>query len=231
MLDISVLNMILKITATYPRVQWVNECHLLLYSTGPIYLASHWCACYLQNKCQAPYMVSQEGIATGGNFWNYYPGTLLSLSYEQGYLQDFCSLCCIFWWIVLIFLQWSTHCDLVTPHGDIELVSTLAEVMTCCLAAPSHYLNQWWPIISTVQWDSSDNNFTRDTSATSYGNYQYLSEISFKSLRGHCVDPSSLPHSYRPAPEGQPVYPIPTQSPYGVLLYLQHRWHSGGTLG
>ena len=32
--------------------------------------------------------------------------------------------------------------------------STLAQVMACCLTAPSHYLNQYWLIISEVLWDS-----------------------------------------------------------------------------
>ena len=32
--------------------------------------------------------------------------------------------------------------------------STLAQVMACCLMAPSHYLNQYWLIISEVQWHS-----------------------------------------------------------------------------
>ena len=32
--------------------------------------------------------------------------------------------------------------------------STLAQVMACCLMAPSHYLNQCWLIISEVQWHS-----------------------------------------------------------------------------
>ena len=31
---------------------------------------------------------------------------------------------------------------------------TLAQVMACCLTAPSHYLNQYWLIISEVQWHS-----------------------------------------------------------------------------
>ena len=44
--------------------------------------------------------------------------------------------------------------------------STLAQVMACCLAAPSHYLNHCWLIISKVQWHSSEGNFVRDTSAT-----------------------------------------------------------------
>ena len=36
--------------------------------------------------------------------------------------------------------------------------STLAQVMACCLTAPSHYLNQCWLIISKVQWHSSESN-------------------------------------------------------------------------
>ena len=41
--------------------------------------------------------------------------------------------------------------------------STLAQVMACCLVAPSHYLNQCWLVISVVH--SSESNFTRETSA------------------------------------------------------------------
>ena len=44
---------------------------------------------------------------------------------------------------------------------------TLAQVMVCCLTAPSHYLNQCWLIINKVQW-----HFTRDTSS--------VTEISLK---------------------------------------------------
>ena len=46
--------------------------------------------------------------------------------------------------------------------------STLAQVMACCLMAPSHYLNQYWLNTSKVLWHSSDGNFTRDTSATNH---------------------------------------------------------------
>ena len=48
--------------------------------------------------------------------------------------------------------------------------STLAQVMACCLTAPSHYLNQCWLIISKVKWYSSDSNFTRDNSAINHWN-------------------------------------------------------------
>ena len=51
------------------------------------------------------------------------------------------------------------HCDLVTAgdaiwrHGNR---ATLAQVMACCLTAPSHYLNQCWLIIIVVPWHSSE---------------------------------------------------------------------------
>ena len=64
--------------------------------------------------------------------------------------------------------------------------STLAQLMACCLTAPSHYLNQCWCIISKVHWHSSEGNFAKDTSATYHWNQleNYFSQISFKSPRG-----------------------------------------------
>ena len=38
--------------------------------------------------------------------------------------------------------------------------STLAQVMACCLTAPSHYLNQCWLIMNGVLWHSPKTNFT-----------------------------------------------------------------------
>ena len=46
--------------------------------------------------------------------------------------------------------------------------STLAQVMACCLTAPSHYLNQRWLIVSKVQWHSPEGNFTRDASTINH---------------------------------------------------------------
>ena len=36
------------------------------------------------------------------------------------------------------------RCGLVTPYGDINLV----QVVSCCLVSPSHYLNQYWLLLS-----------------------------------------------------------------------------------
>ena len=52
----------------------------------------------------------------------------------------------------------------VKLYGD-RSGSTLAQLMACCLMAPSHYQSQCWLIICEVLWYSSDGNFT--------GNVQY----------------------------------------------------------
>ena len=55
------------------------------------------------------------------------------------------------WFIIIINSLW--------PRDAIRLQgteSTLAQVMACCLTAPSHYLKQCWLIISKVLWHSSE---------------------------------------------------------------------------
>ena len=39
---------------------------------------------------------------------------------------------------------------------------TLAQVMACCLTAPSHYLSLCWLIISKALWDSCEGNLPRN---------------------------------------------------------------------
>ena len=70
--------------------------------------------------------------------------------------------------------------------------STLAQVMACCLMAPSHYLNQCWLIINNVEWHSSKGKFTRDTSAINHWNYleNQVPKISFKFPWGQWVNNS-----------------------------------------
>ena len=53
-----------------------------------------------------------------------------------------------------------TRLVLVSPYGD-KFNAILAQVMTCCLTAPSHYLNQWWIIIKDIVWHLHESNFTR----------------------------------------------------------------------
>ena len=43
---------------------------------------------------------------------------------------------------------------------------SLAQVMAYCLMTPNHYLNQWWLLISEVQWHFPKNNFPASSLAT-----------------------------------------------------------------
>ena len=57
------------------------------------------------------------------------------------------------------FILWPT--EIIWRQGSR---STLAQVMACCLTAPSHYLNQCWLMISEeVLWHSLDSNFIENT--------------------------------------------------------------------
>ena len=70
------------------------------------------------------------------------------------------------WWmtfhIVAVNSLWPR--DTIWRHGS---GSKLAQVMACCLMAPSHFLNQCWLIISEVWWHFSEDNFTIDASEDS----------------------------------------------------------------
>ena len=53
------------------------------------------------------------------------------------------------------------------PNDSIlwhRYVSTLVQVMACCLRHQVNYLNQCWLMITKVQWHSSEGNFIADTS-------------------------------------------------------------------
>ena len=61
---------------------------------------------------------------------------------------------CILLQISLKFLQWVNSMWPSDTRWRQRSGSTLAQVMACCLTAPSHYLNQCRLIISEVQWHS-----------------------------------------------------------------------------
>ena len=68
--------------------------------------------------------------------------------------------------------------------------STLAQVMACCLTAPSHYLNQCWLMIREVPWHSSGCIIIRRSEETNQWNK--IESCSFKmasrSPRGQWVN-------------------------------------------
>ena len=69
--------------------------------------------------------------------------------------------------------------------------TTLAQVMACCLTAPSHYLNQCWLIIRGVLWHTSESSFAGIAQGIDSG-YEFEKDILkniFKSPRGQWVNP------------------------------------------
>ena len=58
------------------------------------------------------------------------------------------------------YMDPDVHCLWKQQQGSR---STLAQVMACCLTAPSHYLNQCWLMISEVFWHSPVSNLTKNT--------------------------------------------------------------------
>ena len=76
------------------------------------------------------------------------------------------------WWLlcwkfvapIIIVVSLNKIVCMLTPSDAIwqhSFGSTLAQVMACCLTAPSHYLNQCWVVIKDVLLHSHGSNFTR----------------------------------------------------------------------
>ena len=72
-------------------------------------------------------------------------------------------------WYIMTSLQWCRVDSFVNIKALLLSAAmwrhrfrpTLAQVMACCLMAPSHYLDQSWHIIKCALWYSTDCNFTR----------------------------------------------------------------------
>ena len=101
--------------------------------------------------------------------------------------------------------------------------STLAQVMACCITAPSHYLNQRCLIISKVYWHSYKGSFTRDTPAIDHWNQleNYSCKIYFESPTSQRVKMnkyhSNAPNCYQSSHDTQPHTPCQQQK---IFLFL-----------
>ena len=95
--------------------------------------------------------------------------------------------------------------------------STLAQVMACCLTAPSHYLNQCWLIIGMVQWHLYEGSFTRDTSTIDHLNQleNYSYKIYSESPRGQRVN-GLLPDGTIPLPDPMLIHHQWPLGPCGI---------------
>ena len=86
--------------------------------------------------------------------------------YVNSLPPDFDLKCAIFQRVALIAFLSISSTIAFWRHRSTR--STLAQVMACCLAAPSHHLNVCWIIISEVQWRLPGGNFTRNNSAVNF---------------------------------------------------------------
>ena len=94
--------------------------------------------------------------------------------------------------------------------------TTLAQVMACCLTAPSHYLNQCWLIIRGVLWHSSENSFAGIAQGINAG-YEFekdILKIIFKSPRGQWVN-SSWPNT---------IFSVPPEATRKLQGFSKHLW-------
>ena len=142
------------------------------------YTASHWWSStwpWLSISWQFPLAVTEQP-------WNYCPSCWrYSLSWCKRWAQNmFNSL-------------WPSDAIWRQKSG-----STLAQVMACCLTAPSHYLNQCWFIISKVLWHSSEDiiigRFEDTNQWSKIENYNY--KITLRSPRGQWVNLNSYDHQF-----------------------------------
>ena len=105
-----------------------------------------------------------------------------------------------------LFLLWETHqisvgFNSLEPSDAIwrqRTRSTLAQVMACCLPAPSHYLNQCWLIMNLMLWHPPGNNYIEIyqniSSINEFENYNFT--IITASPRGQWVKASITNYTY-----------------------------------
>ena len=77
------------------------------------------------------------------------------------------------------------HSDVIWRQGSR---STLAQVMACCLTAPSHYLKQCWLAISKLKWHSPER-----ISIRSIANTRQRNKIENWYVKSHSDFPMSQP--------------------------------------
>ena len=108
------------------------------------------------------------------------------------------------WWIHMIYMYLPGHDQ--GSHSQVNSLrpsdaiwrqwswTTLAQVMACCLTAPSHYLNQCWLIIRGVLWHTSESSFAGIAQGidSGYEFEKYILKNIFKSPRGQWVNEISL---------------------------------------
>ena len=98
-------------------------------------------------------------------YWSRQPRVFRHLSHSCNLLWPSGAI----WWIRTGLTE-LTHCGLVVRYGDYRSESTLAQVMACWLAAPSHNSTNVDFVVSEILWLPPKSNFTAGAQATSLNN-------------------------------------------------------------
>ena len=99
--------------------------------------------------------------------------------------------------------------------------TTLAQVMACCLTAPSHYLNQCWLIIRGVLWHTSESSFAGIAQGIDSG-YEFEKDILkniFKSPRGQWVKWPITGRLWKCMQQKPELSILSSTLPYNVFTY------------
>ena len=98
-------------------------------------------------------------------------------------------------------------------------VSTLDQVLACCLTVPSHYLNQCWLLITKLLWHSPECNFTASAKTTilyhEYENYTF--EVAVPSLISKWISRRILCGAALPPTPVTTMKPASSIKPDGLL--------------
>ena len=124
----------------------------------------------------------------GGHCWYYLPGAL-SFCQVTGTQQIGTCRFYVFEWVAVTWFNSLRPSDAIWRQWSW---TTLAQVMACCLTAPSHYLNQCWLIIRGVLWHTSESSFAGIAQGIDSG-HEFEKDILkniFKSPRGQWVKDS-----------------------------------------
>ena len=153
---------------------WVSW-PLYIFVFLALFLAPWWPNIWL--KMGFPELFQSRGWGGGGYIVPIYGHSLLGL-------QSWCHI------------RKSSQCNSFNSLRPSDAIwrqwswTTLAQVMACCLTAPSHYLNQCWLIIRGVLWHTSESSFAGIAQGIDSG-YEFEKDILkniFKSPRGQWVN-------------------------------------------
>ena len=96
--------------------------------------------------------------------------TRLLLVIAHGMLQ--CTVLAPMYWSIMIYIDisWINSLGPSDTRWRQRTESTLAQVMACCLTAPSHYLSQCWLVVSKFLWHLYDGTTLRKSEETNQWN-------------------------------------------------------------